>query len=131
MNTPFNIPLIETCPDFITRMRLNELKTELASSGTAMTPFQESAANVILSIIPKSLQEEEELIEVLVAITDLNRKEKNGFSSKWLYTQEAEKVFSELNSRLTNFHFKERPSSPVLKLPYSLILKILLFLLRY
>lgn len=103
----------------------------MEESGFKMSPFQESVANVILSIIPKSLQEEEELIEVLIAITDLNRKEKNGFSSKWLYTQEAEKVFSELNSRLTNFHFKERPSSPVLKLPYSLILKILLFLLRY
>ena len=77
MNAPFNIPLIETCPDFIARMRLNELKTELASSGSVMTPFQESAANVILSIIPKSLQEEEELIEVLVAITTLMKKVHN------------------------------------------------------
>ena len=42
-----------------------------------MTPFQESAANVILSIIPKSLQEEEELIEVLVAITTLMKKVHN------------------------------------------------------
>lgn len=73
MNISFNTHLIESCPDFITRMRMDELEGNMIH----MTPFQKSAANAILSIIPKSQQEEQELMEVLDAITTSMKKVRN------------------------------------------------------
>ena len=49
MNISFNTHLIESCPDFIASMRMDELERRMIH----MTPFQKSAAT-ILSIIPKS-----------------------------------------------------------------------------
>ena len=73
MNISFNTHLIESCPDFIARMRMDELEGSMIH----MTPFQKSAANAILSIIPKSQQEEQELMEVLDAITTSMKKVHN------------------------------------------------------
>ena len=70
MNISFNTHLIESCPDFIARMRMDELEGNMIH----MTPFQKSAAISVLSIIPKSQQEERELIAVLDAITTSMKK---------------------------------------------------------
>lgn len=71
MDAPFNESLIESEPDFIARLSIHDLSEFLKDKGVNMTESQKSLAETIFSHVPKSEEEEQDIILILEAIAAL------------------------------------------------------------